>query len=309
MADSADVCVLLPTYNEATTIGDVVDGFHEQGFTDVVVVDGHSTDDTRDIAAAHGAEVFEQSGSGRGAGKGQAVREALDRVVDDHEYVVLADGDGTYDPADAPALLEPLREGRAEHVVGNRFSDLRPGAMTRLNRLGNAAINRLFRLAYGERYGDILSGYRAFTTDSARRMQLHADGFGIETEMAAECARGNVPTAVVGITYRPRPDGSATSLRPFRDGGRILLTMYLRTKTSNPLVYFGTAGVAALLAGVAIWCFVAYEWFVRHVSHDVLAVVGAFAILVGVQLLMFGALSDLVVTLHDEQLARLEERE
>ncbi|MFB6121245.1 MAG: S-layer glycoprotein N-glycosyltransferase AglJ [Halobacteriaceae archaeon] len=301
MADDGDVCVLIPTLNEEETIGSVVDGFRDRGLENVFVIDGRSTDDTRAVARDHGARVTVQSG----AGKGQAVREAIDDV--DAEFVLLVDGDGTYDPADADAMLEPLREGRAEHVIGNRFADMAPDAMSRLNRFGNRVIDRLFAALYGTPTMDILSGYRAFTLDSIRRLSLTAEGFGIETEMAAECARLGVATEVVPISYSARPDGSATNLRPFRDGGRILLTMFLRTKTSNPLVYFGLAGGASMTVGSLIAAYVGVEWVTRQVSHEVMAVVAAFAIIVGVQLFMFGALSDLIVTLHREQLDRIED--
>ena len=93
MPDRSDVCVLLPTLEEAETVGEVVDGFQEAGFDDVLVVDGHSTDGTREVARDHGARVVTQTGSG----KGQAVREGIDHV--DREYVLMADGDGTYPSA------------------------------------------------------------------------------------------------------------------------------------------------------------------------------------------------------------------
>lgn len=302
---SVDVTVLVPTYNEAGTIEDVITGLREEGFADILVLDGHSTDDTRELAEAAGARVQTQTGRGRGSGKGQAVREALDAI--DSEYVVMLDGDGTYRPADAPDLLEALLEGPAEHVVGNRFADMAPGAMSRLNRFGNAVIDRLFSWTHKASRLDILSGYRAFTRASAERMTLTAEGFGIETEMSAECARLGIEMRVVPIHYRPRPDGSSTSLRPFRDGGRILLTMYLRTKLSNPMVYFGAAsglfGVVGLLAGI----YVVVEWVTRNVSHEVIALFAAFCILVSVQLLMFGLLSDLMVSLHREQMRELRD--
>ena len=116
MVDRSDVCVLLPTLEEAETIGDVVAGFRDAGFEHVLVVDGNSTDGTREIAREHGARVMTQSG----AGKGQAVREGVATV--DREYVLMADGDGTYRPADADRMLEPLFEGRADHVIGDRFA-------------------------------------------------------------------------------------------------------------------------------------------------------------------------------------------
>lgn len=291
MAAPDDVCVLIPTLDEGPSIGHVIDGFAEEGFERILVVDGHSTDDTVDVAREHGAEVRIQTGTG----KGQAVREGFDAV--ERPYVLLVDGDGTYRPEDAADMIQPFQEG-AEHVIGNRFADLRPGAMTRLNQVGNRLINRVFNLIHGRDFRDILSGYRALSTESIDRMQLTADGFGIETEMAVECVRNDIPTAVVDITYRPRPDRSSTNLRPVRDGGVILSTLYRLAKTTNPLFYFGSLGIVSMVIAFLIGGFVAYDWVIRGIPHQVLAMVAVFGILFGFQLLTFGVLTDMIVRLN-----------
>ncbi|MCY4729285.1 S-layer glycoprotein N-glycosyltransferase AglJ [Natronomonas gomsonensis] len=301
MPDLADVCVLLPTLNEAETIGDVIDGFRAEGFEHVLVVDGDSTDGTRDIAREHGARVLTQSGSG----KGQAVREGVEHV--EEPYVLMADGDGTYRPEDAEAMLEPLFDGRTEHVIGNRFADMEDGAMSRLNTVGNRLINRLFAAVHGRNLRDILSGYRAFTRSSFERFQLDADGFGIETELAVECIRQGVSTEVVPIRYEARPGGSETNLHPLKDGGRIVLTLYTLTKTNNPIFYFGSVAVAGTALGTVLAAYVGYDYFVRGISHEVIALLSVFFILLSMQLLMFGVLSDIIVSVNREQTRRLEE--
>jgi dolichol-phosphate mannosyltransferase len=301
MSDYADVCVLVPAYQEAETIGQVVERFRAEGFEHVLVIDGGSTDGTRDLAREAGARVVEQQGSG----KGQAVREAIERHIE-QPYVLMLDADATYRAADAEAMLDPLLSGRADHVIGNRFADMESGAMTRLNRVGNGVINRAFASIHGRNLVDILSGYRAFTLESARRFDLSADGFGIETEMAVECVKQGVETAVVPITYRERPDGSETNLHPLRDGLTIFVTLYQMAKTNNPLFYFGSVGLLSSLVGVAIGAWVAIEWVTVGVSHEVFAVVSAFAILVGVQLVMFGVLSDMIVAVNREQTRQME---
>jgi len=298
-----DVCALVPTRNEAATIADVIDGLYEVGVGHVLVVDGNSRDDTPKIAADRGAEVVQQSGDG----KGQAVRQGVGLI--DESYVLLLDGDGTNPPEQAPRLLDPLVAGEANHVVGDRTADMRPGSMSNLNQFGNRVINRAFRRIHGEDYGDILSGYRAFTTESFDRMSLSAEGFGIETEMAVECARHDIPVEVVPTTYRPRPDGSETNLNPITDGGRIIVTLYSLAKTSNPLFYFGSVGAVSGFLGTTLAAWVGYEWFVRSISHEALTVVAGVLLLLGVQLLMFGVLSDLVVTLHREQRRRIDQLE
>jgi glycosyltransferase (TIGR04182 family) len=294
------VCVLIPTYNEAETVGGVVERFRAEGFEQILVIDGGSTDGTREIAREEGAEVVQQSNSG----KGQAVREAVGLI--DEPYVLLVDGDSTYRPEEADRLLDPLLAGEADHVVGDRFADMRPGAMTSLNKVGNRIINRAFRFIHGRDLRDILSGYRAFTRRSFERLQLSADGFGIETEMSVECVKHDVTTAVVPITYEPRPEESETNLRPFRDGGNIVLRLYQMARTNNPIFYFGSLGVVSALIGVFLAAFVAFRWLFRNTSHEVIALASGVALLFGIQLIMFGVLSDLIVTANRRQGRRIE---
>ena len=299
MSEYDDVCVLLPAFEEAETVGDVVSSFRDAGFDNLLVIDGGSGDDTRAIAREAGARVVEQAGEG----KGQAVREAVRDHVE-APYVLMADADATYDPSDAEAMLEPLFSGEADHVIGNRFAGMRSGAMTRLNRIGNRLINRAFRAIHGESYADILSGYRAFTRESFRRLNLTADGFGIETQMAVECAKHRVRVAVVPVTYRPRPGGSATNLHPIRDGGVIFMELYRKAKTNNPLFYFGSVGAVSTTAGAAMAAFVLYRWIVFEVGHEIIAVAATGAIILGIQLLVFGVLADMILSLHRERMAK-----
>ncbi len=295
-----DVCILIPTLDEAATIGDVIDGFYQEGYTNVFVVDGDSEDETREIARERGAHVLVQSGDG----KGQAVREALEYV--DVPYVLMLDGDGTYDPADADRMLEPLSRGY-EHVIGNRFADMDDDAMKALNGFGNRAINKSFRFIHGADYDDILSGYRAFTVDSFERLSLDSDGFTIETELAVECVKHGIETTVVPISYSARPEASETNLHPVKDGGTIILALYSLAKTNNPLFYFGSLGVGGIVSGGLIASYVLWQWVQHGQGHEIMAMAAAAAILLGVQLLMFGVLSDMLVTLHREQRRRLEQ--
>ncbi len=240
--DPDDVCVLIPTLNEAETVAEVVEGFRGEGFDEVLVMDGGSTDGTREIARENGARVEVQSGSG----KGQAFREALGLI--DRPYVLMVDGDGTYLPEDVHDVLQPLADG-FDHVVGDRLGNR--DAFTRLNYVGNHIFNAEFHLAHGHDLRDILSGYRAFRLEAARRMRLEADGFGIETEMSAEAVRLRQRIAVVPVGYRERPRGSEENLHPLFDGARIGWTVYRTTRKANPTFYFGVWGFLSLLAAVA----------------------------------------------------------
>lgn len=300
MVDESSVCVLIPTLNEAEAIGEVIEELQAVGFDRILVVDGGSTDGTQSIAVDAGAEVMVQSGSG----KGQAVVEGVEAI--DRPYVLMLDGDGTYRADDAHAVLEPVVTGEADHAIGNRFANMEPGAMTRLNRFGNRQINRLFRLIHRRELTDILSGYRAFPTASFESLSLSATGFGIEAEMTGECARHGHTLAEVPITYERRASETETKLRPVRDGAVILTTLYLVARMNNPLFFFGSLSVLTILLGVSLGGYVGYRWYIVGVSHEVLAVVSSFLILFGFLLLMFGVLSDMIVSLHQEQRQRIE---
>ena len=293
-----EVCILIPSLNEEHTIEAVVQGFKAQGFSHILVVDGHSTDGTAELAAQAGAKVLIQLGKG----KGDALSYAFEHIP--HRYIVLIDGDGTYDPYDANKLLEPIEEGY-EHTIGERFTLAEKKAFTGLNRVGNSLLNRLFSVIYGQELVDILSGYRAFTKSSVSELILREHGFGIESEMAVECVRRGQRVAVVPITYRPRPTSSRTKLNPLRDGSKIFTTIYKLAIAYNPMFYFGLIGVVLLLAGFALGAYVVYDWL-RGVEHVPLTILTITIILAGVQVLIFGLLGNLVVMLHRELISELK---
>jgi dolichol-phosphate mannosyltransferase len=124
--------------------------------------------------------------------------------------------------------------------------------------------------------------------------------------MAVECVKNRVSVAVVPITYRERPGGSATNLHPIRDGGVIFLELYRKAKTNNPLFYFGSVGAASTAAGLAMGAFVLYRYLAFGISHEVVAVGAVGATILGIQLLVFGVLADMIHSLHREQIARYE---
>jgi len=286
-----DVCILIPTLNEEKSIGEVIDGFIKQGFTNIFVIDGNSTDRTREIAKSKGAKVVVQSGKG----KGQAIIEAFHLI--DSDVVVMIDGDGTYLPEDIHKLLEPIRKGVADHVIGNRLVNYEKGAFTILNLIGNKILNFLFRIMYGVELRDILSGYRALTRDVYKSVELRKHGFEIETELTVETLAKGFRIIEVPITYKRRH--GHTKLKPLGDGFRIALTIYELLKRYCPSRYFYFIGSILILLGIAIGCYVVYDWF-RDVSHYLLATLTALLIISGLQVLIFGVLSDFVFRSNSE---------
>jgi glycosyltransferase (TIGR04182 family) len=286
-----DVCIFIPTLNEAPTIGSLIRSFQDLGYRHILVMDGKSSDGTVDIARKGGAMVEIQTGRG----KGNAIIEAIGLI--EQPYVLMLDGDGTYASEEAEKMLLPLFDG-ADHVIGNRLENPEAGALTGINRFGNEVINYLFKMAHGTYLYDILSGYRAFTLESARMLHLKESGFEIETEMAAEGVRHNQNIVVVPIQYRSRP-GTATKLRPFHDGFKIVSTIYRMAKMSNPLFYFGLIGLFLTALGGITGLYVIYEWILR-IEHIPLTILTVLLLVLGFNIFMFGVISDMILTFHRE---------
>jgi dolichol-phosphate mannosyltransferase len=291
------VCILIPTLNEAPTIGGVIRQFRQLGYGNILVIDGHSSDGTRGIAESAGARVAVQ----KGRGKGNAVIEAFGMITE--PYILMIDGDGTYSPGDAERMIAPLLEGAAQ-VIGDRLTPENQGAFSRLNYAGNQILNRLFKVAHGRYLGDILSGYRAFSLASVRQMQLRESGFGIETEISAEAVRNNQEVRVVPVNYGKRY-GTPTKLNPFHDGIKIASTIYRLARMSNPLFYFGIIGIVIMVIGLFIGVYVLFEWF-RDIEHIPLTILTVLLIVIGFQIFMFGVITDMMLAYHRELVREIQ---
>ena len=292
-----DVCILIPTLNEVLTIESLIRDFQEQGFSHIFVIDGNSNDGTVSVAEQTGARVALQSGRGKGA----AVIEAFSMI--EESYILMLDGDGTYAASDAEKMLAPLERG-ADHVIGERLSCYEKGALTRLNHVGNHIINVLFKWAHGAYLEDILSGYRAFTKESLSTLNLKESGFGIETEIASEVVRNDLRVVVVPVSYCQRP-GTPTKLHPFRDGYKIVKTIYRLAKVANPLFYFGMIGLSLICAGLILGVYVVYEWLL-NVERIPMTILTGLLIMSGLIVTMFGLLGDIFLAFHRETAKELK---
>jgi dolichol-phosphate mannosyltransferase len=297
-----DVCVLIPTLNEEESIEPVIREFKDLGFENILVADGHSSDGTVARAKAAGARIFIQSGSG----KGQALKEVFEQIG--QEYILLIDGDGTYLPGEASLLLEPVLRGKADHVVGNRMINIKPGALKGLNMFGNKMINLFFSTIYGIKLGDILSGYRAFTREGIRHLDLTTPGFEIESEITIESVKKGLRIIELAITYMPRTAGTKTKLHPFRDGLKIILTIFRMAKTENPMFYYGLFGSFFGLFGFIIGLFVARDWLYWRIEHIPLTILTAILIIVGFQLFLIGVQGDMMASMHREMIREMNRK-
>ncbi|WP_214035785.1 S-layer glycoprotein N-glycosyltransferase AglJ [Methanospirillum sp.] len=291
------VCVLIPTLNEEPTIGLLIDRFHALGYSDVLVVDGNSIDKTREIALKSGAKVIVQKGKGKGAAFIQAIKQIS------KPYILLIDGDNTYDPIDADNLVLSLLSGH-DQALGNRLTPSNYHSFNRLNLFGNRVLNWLFKVSHGRYLHDILTGYRAFTLESLQRMRLYEEGFGIETEVSSEAVRNEDKVAIVPVAYGIRV-GSDTKLDPLHDGIKIGRTIYRLAKLNNPMFYFGIIGMAFLLSGGIIGIYIVIEWL-KNIDHLPLTILTVTLIIVGIQIVMFGIHADIQLANQREFLHEIQ---
>ena len=237
------VAVLLPCYNEQEAIGKVVRDFRQALPEAIVYVyDNNSRDETRARAAAAGAVVRSETQQG----KGFVVRRMFADVEAD--VYVLVDGDDTYHAPSAPLLVERLLAEQLDMVVGRRVTEIeqayRPG-----HRLGNRLLTGVVARVFGDRFKDILSGYRVFSRRFVKSFPALTKEFEIETELTVHALELDMPIAEVDTPYKDRPAGSVSKLRTHLDGVRILTAILVLFKEERPLAFFGLAGLAlAVLA-------------------------------------------------------------
>ncbi|RZZ89534.1 glycosyltransferase [Pseudoxanthomonas winnipegensis] len=284
------VAILIPCFNEATTIAKVVGDFRAAlPQAEVWVFDNASTDDTAQVARAAGAQVRRVPAKG----KGNVVR-AMFRDVEADAYLMV-DGDDTYPAGAAAALLEEIRQGRADMVVGTRLEDFQHASFRRFHGIGNQLVRRCVAMLFGSPVRDVLSGYRAFSRRFVKSMPVLSHGFEIETEMTVFALSNGFVLAERPIAYGVRPDGSQSKLSTYRDGVRVLRTLLFLFKDMRPLLFFGGVAALMVLAGLGFGSVVIAE-FSRTglVTHPSTAVLAVALTLVGIVSLATGLILDTV---------------
>jgi glycosyltransferase involved in cell wall biosynthesis len=243
---SPHVAVLIPCYNEEVAIAGVIDGFRTAlPGAAIYVYDNNSTDGTIEVAEAHGAVVRRETRQG----KGNVVRRMFADVEAD--VYVLVDGDGTYDASSAPALVDRLIDDGLDMVSASR-QQVHADAYRRGHVMGNRLLTGLTALLFGERLKDMLSGYRVFSRRFVKSFPALARGFEIETELTVHALALRMPIAEVDTPYRERQEGSDSKLNTWRDGTRILLTIFQLVKEERPLPFFLIAGAVMVLLSLTI---------------------------------------------------------
>ena len=206
MTGPVSVSVVLLARDEEATIADLVKKARPFG-EEVLVVDGHSRDRTREAAAAAGARVVLDHGRGKGDGYRTAAAEARGEIL------VFLDADGSHDPADIPKLTAPIREGRLDFVIASRWrggsDDVHPNLAHFVRDLGGNLLSMLISYRFSHEVTDCLNGFRALRRDMMLGLGLTADDFDIEHEMVMKALKQGLRLGEVGAHEYARQAGSS----------------------------------------------------------------------------------------------------
>jgi glycosyltransferase involved in cell wall biosynthesis len=245
-AQAPRVAVLIPCYNEEVAVPRVIAEFRAALPDAVVYVyDNNSRDRTVEVARAAGAVVRRETLQG----KGHVVRRMFADVEAD--IYVLVDGDDTYEAAAAPAMVTKLIDEQLDMVIGARQDTARE-AYRRGHRLGNAVLTGIVRFIFGDRMSDMLSGYRVFSRRFVKSFPALSAGFETETEFTIHALDLDMPIGEVATAYKERPVGSASKLRTYADGIRILRAILILVKEERPLQFFSLAAAGLMLLALLL---------------------------------------------------------
>ncbi len=265
------IAILIPCHNEEKTIASVVRDFRsELPHAEIYVYDNNSTDRTVEEARRAGALIrFE-----RRQGKGNVVR-SMFREVEADVYV-LVDGDGTYPPESVHDLIAPVLEDEADMVIGSRLHAQSESRFNPINRMGNRLFLLLLNTVFRVQLTDLLSGYRAFSRRFVKGLPLLSRGFEIETELTVKGLERGYRVMEVPVDLSPRPEGSSSKIRIFRDGMLIFNTIFALLRDYKPMTAFGMAGLILVLAGLLPGAVVVEEFistgYIQRVPSAILAV-------------------------------------
>jgi glycosyltransferase involved in cell wall biosynthesis len=237
------ICLVLPAFNEELTISETIRSFYAYiPLAHFVVVDNNSNDKTAEIAAqtfddlnlgCRGTLLFEPK-----RGKANAIQKAFFEVESD--IYIVADADMTYPSADVMKLAQPIIENKADMVIGDRHS---LGYYKKNNRrifhnFGNKIINLFVNIFFKANIKDVMSGFRAFSKRFVKIYPILVDGFEIETDVTIFALDKGFSIYEIPIEYVERPEGSHSKLNTFKDGFRVLATIFQALRFYKPLFLF-----------------------------------------------------------------------
>lgn len=239
--------ILIPCYNEASTIEKVVNDFKDtMPHAEIYVYDNNSTDNTGEIAKRAGAIVRHEYRQG----KGNVVRSMFQDISAD--CYIMVDGDDTY-PAEAASTFEEIiLNKQADMVIGDRLSSTYfEENDRRFHNSGNKFVRGSINMFFKSDLHDIMTGMRAFNYDFVKSFPIRSKEFEIETEMSVFALMNNFKIKEIPIDYRDRKEGSESKLNTYSDGLKVIRMIFALIRDQRPLLYFSTASLILLvIAGI-----------------------------------------------------------
>lgn len=238
------VAILIPCYNEALTVGQVIDKAREvMPQAQIYVYDNNSTDGTGEVAAQHGAIV----GREYRQGKGNVMRTMFKQI--DADCYVMIDGDDTYSVQEMPAMCDMVLNQGVDMVVGCRtnYQDINRRPM---HNTGNLMVRFLINKLFKSNVPDIMTGYRAMSREFVKTFPLLSNGFEIETEMTIYALDNNYLIKSIPTSYQNRPLGSTSKLNTLSDGFKVLKTILKLFMNNKPLLFFSICSILCLLVAL-----------------------------------------------------------
>lgn len=250
-----EIAVLIPCYNEATTIQKVIHDFRlSLPSAKIYVCDNNSKDNTLELATAAGAIVQQEFQQG----KGNAIRRMFADIEAD--IYIMVDGDATYDASIAPSLIEQMVSNRYDMINIARVSQAKE-AYRFGHSWGNSLLTGIVSKIFGKRFNDMLSGYRFFSRRFVKSFPCHSTGFEIETELTVYALSLRMPILEVTAPYYARPEGSFSKLSTYKDGFRIIRMIFNLVRKEKPLFFFNIFAVIFILAALTIGLPVIIHYF------------------------------------------------
>jgi len=244
------IAVLIPCYNEESTIEKVVNDFKDVLPEAVIYVyNNNSSDNTAETARRAGAVVCEEYMQG----KGNVIRRMFRDI--DAECYIMADGDDTYPAENAREMAGLVLDKNVDMVVGDRLSSTYFTENKRpFHNFGNSLVKKSINILFHSDIRDIMTGYRAFSYEFVKTFPVLSKGFEIETEMSIHAIDKNMSVENVIVSYRDRQEGSTSKLDTYTDGIKVLKTIVNLYRTYKPMQFFGI--IAVVLALVATVFFI-----------------------------------------------------
>ena len=293
--------ILVPCYNEAPTIEKVVCDFKRvMPHADIYVYDNNSTDGTAEIAKNAGAIVrYEYK-----QGKGNVVQSMFREIVAD--CYIMVDGDDTY-PAESAVEIEKLvLERGVDMVIGDRLSSTYFEENDRLfHNTGNKLVRKSINFFFKSNLNDIMTGMRGCSYNFVKSFPVSSKEFEIETEMSVFALMNNFKIEEIPIEYRDRIDGSESKLNTYKDGYKVVKTIYTLTRDKRPLFFFTSVTVLLLLIAAIQFFPILFNYFVNGTVLKIpsLIVISTVVIIAGLTFFT-GVILHVLKKQHAENLRR-----